>query len=464
MFNDICRILFSLHFFVICFLQLISPPLHQFLAALIAVKILHAFGRGDCNEKQGFAAIIFFISNTSVNYNMNKIVKLCLALLCTTNVLLAQDNLIDGLKNNKSDKAKEKFKFTKGIDIEDSPVKNQGSSGTCWSYSGNSFLESEMIKEGKKFVDISEIYTARCAYIERAKNYVRMHGKIGYGDGAELHDVLDVYKKYGAVPYDVYTGLNYGTTKNKFGEMQAALEGFLQGVIKNANGKLTKNWLPAFIAIIDTYLGKAPEKFMYNNVEYTPQTFAKEVVGINADDYIEIGSFTYSDPYSPTFLMVEDNWSLKSVMNVTFQDLNTITDYALQQGYSIAWATDVSEKGFSWKNGVAIVPEKEYDDMEDDEKKTMFDGPQKEKIITPQIREDAFDNYTTTDDHGMHIVGNAKDQNGKTYYTVKNSWGEKNDYKGYLYVSKAFFQYKTIAILLNKKAIPPAIYSKFKWN
>jgi bleomycin hydrolase len=427
-------------------------------------KSLQIFHQQDCNQKLEFAALIFFISNTIVNYSMNKLVKLSVALVCAANIVFAQDNLVDGLKNNKSDKAKEKFKFTKGIDIEDSPVKNQGSSGTCWSYSGNSFLESEMLKVGKPFVDISEIYTARCAYIERAKNYVRMHGKIGWGDGAELHDVLDVYKKYGAVPYDVYTGLNYGTTKNKFGEMQAALEGFLQGIVKNANGKLTKNWMPAFTAVLDAYLGKAPEKFMYNGKEYTPQTFAKDVVGINADDYIEIGSFTYSEPYSPTFLMVEDNWSLKSVMNVPFKDLGLITDYALEQGYSVAWATDVSEKGFSWKNGIAIVPEKEYEDMDEEEKKTMFDGPQKEKAITAAIREDAFDNYTTTDDHGMHIVGTAKDQNGKTYYTVKNSWGEKNDYNGYLYVSKAFYQYKTIAILVNKKAVPPAIAAKFKWN
>jgi bleomycin hydrolase len=375
--------------------------------------------------------------------------------------LQAQDNLVKSLDANKSDSAK-KFKFTNVIDLEDSPVKNQGSSGTCWSYSGNSFLESEMLRGGKTFVDISEIYTARCGYIERAKNYVRMHGNIGWGDGAELHDVVNIYRKYGAVPYEVYTGLNYGTSKNKFGEMQAALEGMLKGIVENKNGKLTKNWLPAFTAALDAYLGKAPEKFTWQGKEYTPLTFASEVVGLEEQNYLELSSYTYAPFYKPTLLMVPDNWSLESVWNVPMDEMTEIVDNALNSGYTVAWATDVSEKYFSWKNGVAIVPEKEPEDMEADELKKMFDGPQTERNITPEIREEAFDNYSTTDDHGMHIVGLAKDQNGKEYYMVKNSWGEKNDYKGYLYVSKAFFKYKTTALLVNENAIPRNILRKLK--
>ena len=381
--------------------------------------------------------------------------KILYGILCTISLpVIAQDNLVNSLKANQSDSSKAKFQFTTLIDLEDSPVKNQGSSGTCWSYSGNSFLESEMLRMGKEFVDISEIYTARCAYIERAKNYVRLHGAIGWGDGAELHDVLQVYKKYGAVPYEVYTGLNYGTSKNKFGEMQAALEGFLKGVVQNKNGKLTKNWLPAFIAALDAYLGKAPESFTWKGKQYTPQSFAAEVVGVQADDYLEIGSVQYVPYYEPTMLMVPDNWSLQQVQNVPLDELENIVDEALQDGYTVAWATDVSEKYFSWKNGVAIVPEKEIEDMSADEAKVMFDGPKTERTITPEYREAAFDDYTTTDDHGMHIVGLAKDQNGKEYYMVKNSWGDANDYKGYLYVSKAFFRYKTVAILLHRNGIP----------
>jgi bleomycin hydrolase len=387
---------------------------------------------------------------------MKKIIAI-VATLAIGTLANGQDVLVDKLKTNASDSAKLKYKFTTILEVEKSPVKDQASSGTCWSYSGNSFLESEMIKAGKPLVDISEIYTVRCAYIERAINYVRMHGNIGWGDGAELHDVLSIYKKYGAMPYDAYTGLNYGTTKNKFAEMQAVLEGMLKGIVANGNGKLTKNWLPAFTAAMDIYLGKVPETFKYNGKDYTPQTFAKEVVGINADDYINFGSYMYAPMYKPTMLMVPDNWSFQNVYNIPMADITSIIDNALKSGYTIGWATDVSEKYFSWKNGVAIVPEKEYDDMTEDERKKMFDGPMPEREITAQLREDAFDNYTTTDDHGMHIVGIAKDQNNKEYYIVKNSWGEKNDYKGFIYVSKAFVNYKTVAIVVNKKAVPASI-------
>ncbi|HOZ51565.1 MAG TPA: C1 family peptidase [Chitinophagaceae bacterium] len=393
---------------------------------------------------------------------MKKIILSLIALIIASSTITAQDNLVNSLKGNQSDSAKIKFQFTSIVNLENSPVKSQGSSGTCWSYSGNSFLESEMMRNGKEFVDISEIYTARCAYIERAKNYVRMHGNIGWGDGAELHDVVAIYKKYGAVPYEIYTGLNYGTTKNKFGEMQAALEGMLKGIVSNKNGRLTKNWLPAFIAALDSYLGKVPESFTYKGKEYTPLTFASEVVGLQPDQYIELSSFTYAPNYEPTLLMVPDNWSLQNVYNIPFENMTDIVDNALKNGYTVAWATDVSEKYFSWKNGVAIVPEKEFEDMDAEEQKKMFDGPQKEREINAEVRENAFDDYTTTDDHGMHIVGLAKDQYDKEYYMVKNSWGDKNDYKGYLYVSKTYFNYKTTAFLVNEAAIPGNILRKLK--
>jgi bleomycin hydrolase len=393
---------------------------------------------------------------------MKKIILLLLISCLSCSLIFAQDNLVNSLKANQSDSAKAKFVFTTVNDCETSPVKNQGSSGTCWSYSGNSFFESEMVRSGKELVDISEIYTARCAYIERAKIYVRMHGNVGWGDGAELHDVVQIYKKYGAMPYEAYTGLNYGTSKNKFGEMQAALEGMLKGIVQNKNGKLTNNWLPAFTAALDAYLGKVPETFQYKGRTYTPLTFASEVVGLNPDAYVNLSSFAYAPSYEPTLLMVPDNWSLQHVQNVPLNDHTTIVDNALEKGYTVAWATDVSEKYFSWKNGVAIVPEKEFEDMDAEAQKKLFDGPKPERDITPELREEAFDNYTTTDDHGMHIVGMATDQNGKEYYMVKNSWGDKNDYKGYLYVSKAFFNYKTVAILVNQDAIPGAIARKLK--
>ena len=240
---------------------------------------------------------------------MNKKYLLLLALAPMASGIWAQDNLVNSLNANKSDASKEKFNFTTVINIERTSVKNQGSSGTCWSYSGNSFLESEMIKAGKQPVDIAEIYTARCVYIEKAKNYVRMHGSVNWGDGGELHDVINMYAQYGALPQSVYSGLNYGTSVNKFAEMQDVLKGMLDGIIKNANGKLTANWLPAFTAVLDTYLGKVPEQFQYNGKTYTPQSFAKEVIGLKASDYVELTSLQDKPFYQKVFVPFPDNWS-----------------------------------------------------------------------------------------------------------------------------------------------------------
>ncbi|GAA3724325.1 MULTISPECIES: aminopeptidase C [Flavobacterium] len=372
----------------------------------------------------------------------------------------AQDILVNSLKLNASDKSKENFKFTEVINLGTTSVKSQGSSGTCWSYSTNSFLESEMIRLGKQPVELSQIYSARNVYVEKGVNYVRMHGAITLGDGGALHDVINMYKKYGTVPREVYTGLNYGTDKNKFAEMGALMEGVLTAVVKNPNGELTPNWQKAYAAVIDSYLGKVPDNFTYKGKNYTPQSFAKEVVGINPDDYVEMSSFTNAPYYQKTTMMVPDNWSLDQVYNVKLNDMTDVIDNALKKGYTVAWATDVSEKSFSWKNGVAYVASKKFDDMTAEEKADMFNGPKAEPEITPEMRQAAFDNYTTTDDHGMHIIGLAKDQTGKEYYIVKNSWGETNDYKGFLFVTKNFVKYKTTALLVNKGGIPAEIAKK----
>ncbi|WP_369013367.1 aminopeptidase C [Flavobacterium anhuiense] len=372
----------------------------------------------------------------------------------------AQDILVNSLKLNASDKSKENFKFTEVINLGTTSVKSQGSSGTCWSYSTNSFLESEMIRLGKQPVELSQIYSARNVYVEKGINYVRMHGAITLGDGGALHDVINMYKKYGTVPREVYTGLNYGTDKNKFAEMSALIEGVLAAVVKNPNGELTPNWQKAYAAVIDSYLGKVPDNFTYKGKSYTPQSFAKEVVGINPDDYVEMSSFTNAPYYQKTTMMVPDNWSLDQVYNVKLNDMTDVIDNALKKGYTVAWATDVSEKSFSWKNGVAYVSTKKFDDMTAEEKADMFNGPKAEPEITPEMRQAAFDNYTTTDDHGMHIIGLAKDQTGKEYYIVKNSWGETNDYKGFLFVTKNFVKYKTTALLVNKGGIPAEIAKK----
>jgi len=283
---------------------------------------------------------------------------------------------------------------------------------------------------------------------------VRMHGAITLGDGGALHDVINMYRQYGALPKSVYTGLNYGTANNKFAEMAAINEAMLAAVVKNPNGDLSPTWIKAYTAVLDSYLGAVPESFDYKGKKYTPQTFAKEVVGINPDEYVELSSFNDHPYYEKMVLMVPDNWSLDLIYNVKMNDLTDIIDNALKKGYTVGWAGDVSEKGFSWKNGVAYIPQKAFADMTPEEKEGIFKGPQPELEITPELRQKAFDNYQTTDDHGMHIVGLTKDQNGKEYYKIKNSWGPTNDYKGYLYMSKNFVKYKTTAILLNKGGIP----------
>lgn len=390
--------------------------------------------------------------------NWRKSLFLAAALLATSSQTFAQDNLINALKNNVSDNSKQGFVFTELINLGNTSIKDQGSSGTCWSYSGNSFLESEMIRLGKKPVEISQIFTAYYTYVEKAKTYVKLHGGQGQGEGGQLHDVLTIYKKYGAVPREVYTGLREGQTRNNFSEMSSLIEGMQQNIVKNK--KLTPNWINAIQSVMNSYLGVPPESFQYNGKTYTPRTFADQVIGINPDDYVGISSFKEHAYYKPFVLLIPDNWSFESFYNVKMNDLTDIIDNALENGYTVAWATDVSEKFFSWKNGVAFAPEKEFEQMTKEEQANLFNGPKPEAKITEEQRQAAFDDYSTTDDHGMHIVGLVKDQTGKEYYIVKNSWGESNDYKGYMYASKEYVKYKTISILLHKNAVKKDIKNK----
>ncbi|KAA5538142.1 C1 family peptidase [Paenimyroides baculatum] len=380
-----------------------------------------------------------------------------IALAATSNVS-AQDDLMNKVKANQSANSKDHFTFTDVINLENTSIKDQGSSGTCWSYSGNSFIESEMIRMGKKPVELAQIFTARNAYVEKGKMYVKMHGAVTLGEGGAFHDVMNMYKKYGTVPRSAYTGLQEGQTRNNFSEMSKMSESVLASVIKN--DKLSENWVKAYTSVIDTYLGEAPTEFTYEGKKYTPKTFADQVVGVKAEDYVEISSLKEYPYYTKFTLLVPDNWSFDQVYNVKMDELVETVDNALKNGYTVAWAGDVSEKGFSWKNGVAFVPEIDFAQMTTEQKAEMFNGPKAEKKVTEDERQKAFDNYETTDDHGMHITGVAKDQNGKEYYIVKNSWGLSNDYKGYMYMTKEFMKYKATGIMLHKNAVPKAIAKK----
>ncbi|MFO7844775.1 MAG: C1 family peptidase [Bacteroidales bacterium] len=356
-------------------------------------------------------------------------------------------------------------------ELENTPVKNQFRSGTCWSFSALSFLESEMLNIGKPEVDLSEAWIIRHSYSDKAKRYVRWHGHLNFAGGGAFHDVTNAIKKYGIVPEEIYDGLNYGTEKYVHGEFDAVLKGYMDQVIKNKNRELSTAWHNGLEGILDAYLGEKPKKFTYKGKEYTPVSFAAEFTGINPEDYIEVTSFTHHPYYSKFILEVPDNWSYDEVYNVTMDDFIEIIDNSLEMGHTVAWAGDVSEKGFSWTHGIAIVPDIEYEETSGTDKERLtglsteervysFQQPVKEMEITPEMRQKEFDNYKTTDDHGMHIVGVAKDQTGNKFYIVKNSWDVDNPYDGYIYMSEAFIKYKATDIMIHKEVVPKKIARK----
>ena len=349
------------------------------------------------------------------------------------------------------------FKMEKALSA--TPVKNQQNTGTCWSFSTTSFVESELIRIGQGEHDLSEMYTVRQIYLEKALNYIRRQGKAQFSEGSLSHDVINIVRKYGAVPESAFNGLNNGDIKYNHSELEAVLQGMLDGMIKN-KGNLSNHWKNAVEAILDVYLGEVPAEFKYNEKSYDAKSFADKVLKINPDDYIELTSYEHHPFYKVCVLEIPDNFSNGFYYNVPLADLEKITDNAVTLGYTVAWDCDVSEKGFSQKNGLAILPAKSWNDMTKDEKKAAFKVPVPQMEVDQAMRQSTFDNYSTTDDHLMHITGIAKDSKGDSYYQVKNSWGERGEFDGYLYASKAYFQLKTVAVMVHKDAIPTQIKEK----
>ncbi len=376
-------------------------------------------------------------------------------------LLLASIIYSQNIQAQKKKKDKSPYVFTIENELKATSVKNQYRSGTCWSFGTCSFIEAELIRMNKGEHDLSEMFFVRYTYPKKAINYVRLHGKTVFGAGGLLHDVMNIIREYGIVPEEVYDGKNYGSKKHEHGELDAVLKGMLDGVIKKKNGKLTPRWLKAFEAVLDVYLGKVPENFIYNNKTYTPQSFTKEALGFNPDDYFQLTSYSHHPFYSKFNLEIPDNWSNGYFYNLPIDEFAQVFDYALKNGYSIAWDGDVSEKEFSHKQGVAIVPLKDWEDKTKEEREEIFKKVVPEKEITQEMRQISFDNYTTTDNHLMHIVGIARDRKGTKYYLTKNSWGtDSNALMGKLYLSESYVRLKTIAIMVHKDAIPLDIAEK----
>lgn len=333
------------------------------------------------------------------------------------------------------------------------PVSNQNKSGTCWSFSGLSFFESEMIRMGGKAENLSEMYIVRKAYTMKAQRYLWMHGRYQFGPGGQFHDIVEVAKVHGLLPESAYPGkaLEYG--KPVHNELDAVAKSMVEVAVERPNKTLSENWWVAYESMLDAYLGGTES-------ETNPQEYLKST-GLDMDDYVEITSFTHMPMYSQELLFIPDNWTMSKYYNVPLDDLTSIVDHAIDQGYTVAWDADVSDRGFSFKNGLAVVPEVPWSVMDKAQKDTIFNDWIKEREITVAERQRLFENYETTDDHLMHIVGRCKDQKGNAFYLTKNSWGtDRNDCKGYFYTSGPYFKLKTIAIMVHKDAIPKAIRKK----
>lgn len=353
------------------------------------------------------------------------------------------------------------YHFTPIKLIDRTAVKNQYKSGTCWIYSTHSFLESELIRMGKGEHDLSEMYIARAGYLEKADIYIHRQGASSFGQGAENHDVMNIIAKYGIVPQSAFSGFPQGQDKPVHNEMEAVLKAICDAMIKLPDGKLSPNWRKVFSGALDGYFGTPPSNFTYNGKNYNPKTFS-ESMEIKPEDYTAFTSFSHHPFYKPFVLEMSDNWSQGQFMNVPIDELVAIVDHAIQNGFSVLWATDVSEKTFSAKNGIALNPIQAWEDMDEADRDSLWKNPSPEKFVNQEERQIGFDNLSTTDDHGMHIVGLVKDQTGTEYYVVKNSWGTDVNKKtaGYLFASKAYFRNKTMSIMLHKNGIPKSIKIK----
>ena len=364
----------------------------------------------------------------------------------------------------------QEYEFTTVKENPVTSIKNQYRSGTCWCFSALSFIESEILRTKGVEVDLSEMFVVGKSYRDRAVKYVRLDGHLNFAAGSSFGDVLHVIDDYGIVPQEAMPGFNYGTDKPEHFELDAALKGYVDAIKSNPNRKLSTAWLNGFDGIVEAYFGEYPETFVVDGAEYTPESY-RDHLGINYDDYVNITSFTHHPFYEPFIIEVCDNWRWDSAYNLPMDEMMEVMYNAIDKGYTIAWGSDVSEKGFT-RDGLAVMPVEENKAVagsdqerwvgksaENPEEEVKAELPE-EMTITQEMRQDGYDRKTTTDDHGMHIYGLAKDQNGTQYFMVKNSWGDAGKYKGIWYASDAFVRYKTLNIVVHKDALPKHIAKK----
>lgn len=345
------------------------------------------------------------------------------------------------------------YQFTSVKDLEASPVISQGHTGTCWSFSSTSFLESEIMRINGKQIDLSEMYQVRNTYPKKAENYVMRQGKAQFGEGGLAHDVINSAAANGLVPENIYSGMMDGDTQYNHAELEAVLESMLKTYVSNPAGDLSDKWIKAVDGVLDVYMGPKIDHFNYDGKEYTPKTFM-EMTGIVPADYVSITSFTQA-PFNTSFILnIPDNWSNGSFYNVPLDAMMTVIDNAVNNGYTVELDCDVSEPTFSSRTGVAVIPEDAANN------KKALEGIYPEKKIDQAYRQKEFENYETTDDHLMHITGILKDQNGTKYYKVKNSWGtdpSRTTHGGYVYFSEAYMRLKAISITVHKDAVPKGV-------
>ncbi|MBR5199897.1 MAG: aminopeptidase [Bacteroidales bacterium] len=362
------------------------------------------------------------------------------------------------------------YEFTTVKENPITSVKNQYRSGTCWCFSAISFIESEILRTKGQEVDLSEMFVVGKSYRDRAIKYVRLDGHLNFAAGSSFGDVLHVIDDYGIVPQAAMPGLNYGTELPEHNEMDAALKGYVTAIKGNPNKVLSTAWVNGFDGIVAAYLGEYPETFVVDGKEYTPESY-RDALGINYDDYVNISSFTHHPFYEPFIIEVCDNWRWDSAYNLPMDEMMEVMYNAIDKGYTIAWGSDVSEKGFT-RDGLAVMPVEEKKAVAGSDQERWVGKAAEEKVeevkaalpqemtITQEMRQDGYDRKTTTDDHGMHIYGVAKDQNGNKYFMVKNSWGVTGKYDGIWYASDAFVRYKTLNIVVHKDALPKHIAKK----